>query len=251
VIAALPMYDRPEIAAATDRLWAAIAARLRARGIAAPERLTRGGDPWALWQSPDLLLAQTCGLPFRARLAGRVRLVGTPDYGLPGCPPGHYRSVIVARGPDLPARPRLAYNEALSQSGWAAALDWAAGAGLRLGARVPTGAHAASLAAVARGAADLAALDAVTWRLLVRHDPAAAGVQVLARTRPTPGLPLITAAERDLAPLRAAVASAIAALSPPDRRATGLVGLVRIDADAYLALPIPPDPQACDDPTGA
>ena len=36
LVAALPMYDLPEIAAANDALWASIAASLRARGVEAP-----------------------------------------------------------------------------------------------------------------------------------------------------------------------------------------------------------------------
>jgi hypothetical protein len=46
----------------------------------------------------DLLLAQTCGLPFRRDLWGRVAYVATPAYDLPDCPAGWYRSALVARG---------------------------------------------------------------------------------------------------------------------------------------------------------
>ncbi len=43
-IAALPMYDLPELEAANDALWAAIAERLVAQGLEdTPDRLTRGG----------------------------------------------------------------------------------------------------------------------------------------------------------------------------------------------------------------
>jgi ABC-type phosphate/phosphonate transport system substrate-binding protein len=249
VIAALPMYERAETRAATDRLWSAIAARLRDAGLDAPAALTRAADAWELWQSPDLLLAQTCGLPFRAHLHRRVALVGTPDYGLPGCPPGYYRSVIVVRAAGaapgrVPEAPRLAFNDPLSQSGWAAALDWASARGLHFSALVETGAHAASAAAVAEGRADIAAIDAVTWRLLRRYDPAASGLRELARTAPVPGLPLITARGRDAPALAQAVAGAVAGLDGADRAALGLFGLVRIPTGAYLALPIPPNPAA-------
>ena len=62
MIASLPMYDRPETAAANDRLWQGVRTRLGE----GPEHLVRAGDPWEHWQSPDLLLSQTCGLPFRS-----------------------------------------------------------------------------------------------------------------------------------------------------------------------------------------
>jgi hypothetical protein len=242
VIASLPMYDRPATAGANDRLWAAIRDRLRAAGLGAPEALTRGGDLWDHWLAPDLVLSQTCGLPYRSRLHDRVVLVGTPDYGLPDCPPGYYRSVLVAR-PDDPrqraedfAGARIAVNGLESQSGWAAPLCDApalASAGV-----VVTGAHDASVVAVAEGRVDLAAIDGITWRLL-GAEGATAGVRIIGMTEPTPGLPLIAAAGSDADLLHDAFAGAVAVLAPADRAATGLRGLVRIPAAAYLALPTP------------
>ena len=245
MIASLPMYDRPATAGANDRLWAAIRDRLRAAGLPAPETLTRGGDLWNHWLSPDLVLSQTCGLPYRTRLHGRVTLVGTPDYGLPDCPPGCYRSVLVARADDPRqdaeafAGARLAVNSLDSQSGWAAPLCHAPA--LARAEMVVTGGHAASLAAVAEARADLAAVDAVSW-LLLRAEGATAGLRVLGMTEPTPGLPLIAAAGCDAELLHEAVAGAMAGLSPADRAATGLRGLVRIPAAAYLAIPTPAPP---------
>lgn len=241
MIAALPMYDRPEIRGATDALWAAIRDALRAEGLAAPDTLLRGADPWAIWRDPALVLAQTCGLPYRAQLHGSVRLVATPDYALPGCAPGHYNSVVIARGADLPQRPRIAINDALSQSGWAALQAWASARDLALGPVSVTGAHAASARAVAQGAADLAAIDAQTWRLLVRFDHADPALEI-ARTAPTPGLPLITAMAHDPAPLRAALDHAIASLPPEVLHALDLRGFVQIEHADYLAIALPPNP---------
>ena len=126
MIASLAMYDRAEVQPSNDRLWALIREGMRAAGLPAPEALTRGpGAYWPAWESPDLILSQTCGYPYRARLHGRVRLVATPDYDVGGCAPGHYCSVFVARKDDPRAGlaafdgTPIAYNEALSQSGWA------------------------------------------------------------------------------------------------------------------------------------
>jgi ABC-type phosphate/phosphonate transport system substrate-binding protein len=252
MIASLGMYDRAETAAANDRLWAGIRDGLRARGIAAPEALTRGeGAYWAAWQAPDLVLSQTCGFPYRARLHGRVTLIGTPDYGVEGCPPGHYRSVFVTRADDPRALADfdglpLAYNEGLSQSGWAAPQNHAAGLGLRLRPGLCTGGHRLSALAVAEGRADLAALDAVTWEMLRRWEPAAPRLRVVAVTEPTPGLPYIAAAGADGAATFDAVAEAIAALSPGDRETLQLRSLIRIAPEAYLAVPVPPTPEALD-----
>lgn len=247
MIASLGMYDRAETRAANDRFWGLIRDGMRARGIAAPDGLTRGdGAYWAAWQAPDLVLSQTCGLPYRSRLHGQVTLIGTPDYGVAGCAPGYYRSVFVVRGDD-PRRAvedfagaRFAFNEGLSQSGWAAPQAHAAALGFQFRPDVESGGHVLSLRAVAEGRADIAALDAVTWALAQRWEPAAAAVRVLALTEPTPGLPFIAAAGADAAGSFAAVAEAVAGLSDADRDVLRLKGFVRIPRDSYLAVPLPP-----------
>lgn len=250
MIASLGMYDFGPAQGANDRLWALIRTGLRGRGIAAPEALTRGEHAyWDAWEAPDLLLSQTCGYPFRARLQGRVTYVGTPDYGVEGCPPGYYRSVFVARADD-PRRDlaafdgaRLAYNEPLSQSGWAAPQTHAAKLGLRLPPGVQTGGHRLSARAVAEGRADIAALDAVTHALLCDLDPEVAALRVVALTDPTPGLPCITARGQDPAPIFDAVSEAVAALAPEDRAVLRLKGFLRLPVADYLAVPNPPSPE--------
>ncbi len=253
MIASLGMYDFGPTVAANDRLWALIRDGLRARGIDAPVGLTRGeAAHWAAWASPDLILSQTCGYPFRARLHDKVTYVGTPDYGVEGAAPGHYRSVFVVRRDDPRATltdfdgARFVYNEPLSQSGWAAPQTHAAGLGLRLPAAIQSHGHRLSAQAVVEGRADIAALDAVTHALMQGVDPAVARLRVIALTEPTPGLPLITAQGRDPAPIFDAVAKAIGDLSPTDRATLRLKGLVRIPAADYLAVPNPPSPEQID-----
>ena len=252
MIASLPMYDRPETAPANDRLWTGIRDRMRAAGIAAPDALTRGADDlWPQWKSPELAFSQTCGLPYRAKLHGKVALIGTPDFGIEGCPPGFYRSVFVVRNDD--ARDdvmaldgaALAYNEALSQSGWAAPQNHASRLGIRLRPALRTGGHRFSAIAVAAGKAEIAAIDAVSWRLMQLWDPVAADLHAIGLTDPTPGLPYISAASHDGETLFGIVADAIADMPQDDRHATGLRGLIRIPAERYLAVPTPPAP---DDP---
>ncbi len=250
MIASLGMYDAAAVQGANDRLWALTQDQLAARGIAAPHSLTRGeGAYWPAWQSPDLVLSQTCGFPYRARLHGKVTLIGAPDHGLSGVPRGHYRSVIVLRSDDprqslaeLTAAP-MAFNDDLSQSGWAAPANLAAEMGLTLSPRLRSGSHRASAAAVAAGRADLAALDAVTWAMMQEDgDPSVAALRVLAETPPTPGLPFIAAAGADGPAIFAALDAAIAALDADDRDALHLRGLVALPPEAWLAVPIPPPP---------
>ena len=249
MIAALGMYDRAEAQGSNDRLWALIRDGLRARGLAAPEALTRGpGAYWEGWTAPDLVLSQTCGFPYRARLYGKVALIGTPDYGVEGCAPGYYRSVLVARADDPRTTPAafdgaaFAFNEDLSQSGWAAPQTLAQTIGISLPPRLRSGGHLASARAVAEGRAEIAAIDAVTWAMMARYDSFAAGLKVIGQTAPTPGLPYIAALGSDTEALFEVIATAIMSLPLADREILHLRGLVRLAPATYLAIPTPPTP---------
>lgn len=207
-VAALPMYDLPELRWATDRFWQGLAGHLRAAGLAAvPEALWRPEAAGDAWESPDLLLAQTCGYPLTHALRGRLPVVGVPVYEAEGCEPESrfgptYRSAVVVRADD-PARGigdlagrRAAINGWDSQSGMSALRALVAPhahKGRFFEKVMVTGAHAGSMAAVASGAADVAAIDCVTWALLGDVRPAAvAPLRVLAWSTPAPTLPFVT-----------------------------------------------------------
>lgn len=246
MIASLMMYDRPELAAAHGRLWAAIRAALHDVGIDAPEVLSQQVEAFHVWRHPDLVLSQTCGMPYRLALHDQVALVGTPDYGLEGCAPGYYRSALVVRADDphgdLAAyrTARLAYNQRHSQSGFAAPYWHMLPHGGLPDVRVETGSHLASAKAVAEGQADIAAIDAVSWRQILVYEPFADALRVLDWTTPTPGLPLITARHRDRGMIFDAVQHALAGLAAQDTAALGIKGLIHIPKAAYLNVPTPP-----------
>ena len=249
MIASLGMYDRAEIAGANDRLWVGIRDGLRARGIPAPDALTRGDSAyWPVWQAADLVFSQTCGFPFRAKLHDHVTLIGIPDYGVMGCDPGFYCSVYVARKDDPRSTlaefsgARFAYNEALSQSGWAAPQNHAHALGLSFPAGLCTGGHRMSALAVSQGQADIAAIDAVTWDILQQWDPWTTTLQEVGRTPQTPGLPYIAAKGADAEAMFQVVKNAIASLSADDRKTLKLQGIVTIPTAAYLAVPTPISP---------
>lgn len=86
MFASLPMYQRDELNEAHDEYWYLISKKL-GHNI----HLTKTGDETDLWLDPNLLLSQTCGMPYRTYLHDKVTLVGTPDYGVNRCPPGRYR----------------------------------------------------------------------------------------------------------------------------------------------------------------
>jgi ABC-type phosphate/phosphonate transport system substrate-binding protein len=248
VIAALPMYDRAENAAAHDALWSLIRDGLRDRGVAAPDGLDRATDFMAGWGSPELVLSQICNLPYRAFFRDRVTLIGAADYGLPDVAPGYYHSVYVVRRDD-PARQlgdcagyRFALSDPHSQSGWGAGVTTASGIGLALCPAVVTGSHNASLAALAEGRADLATIDAVTWRNQQRWETNAGKVRVIGTTHPSPGMTFVTAAGRDPAPFFDAISTAIANLPQPHTGVLGLRGIVGLPSGAY-DLPLPTTPE--------
>ncbi len=200
MIASLGMYDMPFISVANDTIWASVAARIDG----APAHLDRSRPLGEIWRSPDLLLAQTCGLPLLVELGGVVQLVATPIYRFPGCDGPRYRSWIVV-GANSPATTvadlrghRAAINGWDSNSGMnllRAAVAPLASSGPFFGSVTVTGGHLASLAAVATGEADAAAIDCVAYGLVARHRPdLVAGTRILASTPGSAGLPLVTAA---------------------------------------------------------
>lgn len=240
MIASLPMYWDDASAPAWRAMWAQFQSIASRHGLDLPS-LTEPQDlpaDWTdHWMDPDLILSQTCSLPLRTKLKDSVTYVGTFDYGLP-CPSGQYYSARIARHGPCP-HPRLAINGYDSQSGWAAAqTEYETGVIREV---IVTGSHAASAFAVAQGTADVAYLDAVTLRHLQDQNPdVLAALQVTQNTRPTPGLPLITAKGRDPMPLRAALQEAAETLRwHANQSLWGLRSFHVLDPAEYFAQPIP------------
>jgi ABC-type phosphate/phosphonate transport system substrate-binding protein len=134
-IAALPMYDWPEVRAGVDAQWADLRTRFLAAGIDAPECLVRrnadmpavpngirdaaglviAADPATLppddldyptlWRHPKLLFGQTCWGPMETTgLADHVYVVGQPDYSdVEGGAGELYSSAVVMRADEASA----------------------------------------------------------------------------------------------------------------------------------------------------
>ncbi|SAK58282.1 ABC phosphate/phosphonate transporter, periplasmic ligand binding protein [Caballeronia calidae] len=204
-IAALPMYNvTPALAAdwrtLLERVRERLAEWLGARGDTLGI-VDAGPDLTAFWLRDDVLLSQTCGYPLVHALANRVRLVAAPDFDVPGCENGTYRSVIVA-GAHVAATSieacrglRAVYNDDDSNSGMNLfrhavapfALD-----GRFFASVTKTGAHLASLRALAESRADIAAIDCVTFAYAQAHLPELAGaVRVIGTTADASALPFI------------------------------------------------------------
>ena len=251
-LASLAMYrDPPVIAEATRGLWRFVGERLRAAGMTdVPDALDETVAHDAAWLDPRLLLAQTCGYPLATRLAGRVRLVATPVYDHPGCQGALNGSFVIVRADAAVA------NLAALRGAVAAINDRTSNSGMNLlrhtvaplaeggrffGRVIVSGSHRASLGLVASGAADVAAIDCVTFGNLARFAPeAVVGVRILAETAKTPGLPLITraaASEDEVATLRSVLADfADDPAAAPLRDVLGLSGFALLPDGAYDAV---------------
>jgi len=223
--ASLPWYDVPELETAHDRLWHALAERLRAAGLPdVPDTLDRHTPYRQQWRSDGLLLSQACGLDARVAHADRLQLVATPVYDIPACSGPLYRSHVVVRADD-PAqhledlRSRAcAVNGATSWSGMGCLEQRVlplAIAGRFFASVRATGAHEASLDFVRTGRADVAAIDCVTFDVLQRLRPSTVdGLRILETLAPAPAPPFVTrarAGERDVEQLRAALRGAVEA----------------------------------------
>jgi ABC-type phosphate/phosphonate transport system substrate-binding protein len=133
-VAALPMYDWPEVRGEVDAQWARLREAFRQKGIAAPETIVRrngdlppvpGGihdvagkliapDPATLppdeldfhrlWLHPALLFAQTCWGPMELGLSKHVQVIGQPRYdAFEGGKGELYSSALVMRVGEAPS----------------------------------------------------------------------------------------------------------------------------------------------------
>jgi len=248
MMAALAMYDFPELATATDALWAGLRRHLHSAGFRdAPLALDRSMSPHVQWRAPDLLFAQTCGYPLTHAFQGGLALLGTPRYDAPGCVGATYSSAIVVNraskaGTIEDLRGAVAaYNAPDSLSGHLALrclVAPKARAGRFFAKATETGSHLSSMELVARGDADVAAIDCVTFALAQRLRPEiTAPLRILSWGPAAPALPFVTRigwSPPELTRLRRALVDAIADPDLAKPRAALLIGGVEFLAeDAY------------------
>ena len=251
-VAQLPMYDWPEFTQATNRLWASIRDHFNKAGIDAPNSLDRMAPPAETWQSLNLLLSQTCGLPLVADLSGKVKVLGSFAYqGIE--PAGSYHSVIISHENDDGLERHLEGKRAVingddSYSGCLALKCYLADRGLEspFASVLISGGHRASLCAVASGNADIAAIDCVSWHLAKQCEPAIKRLKVIAQTESRPGLPLIThrnTSVQEISVMRDVLAKAVDDVDEKSRTMLGIRGFVPRDEEDYA--PIADDLARC------
>lgn len=204
MIAALPMYDFPQLRPAHDALWSAIARRLGAFGVReVPLRLSHHLVHREVWRREDLLFGQACEYPLAKSFGQHLTVLATPHYAAPGCVGSLYQSAVVVRADetaaslaDLRGR-RCAVNEIDSNSGMnllrAAIAPFAAGSPF-FDSVILSGSHQRSLELIAANQADVAAIDCVTFAHLQSIDSTLVRqLRILSWTPPSPSLPFVTA----------------------------------------------------------
>lgn len=206
--ASLPLYRLDGIRSATAALWSAIAFELEREGIedvpsildfdapAVPERI-----------GEEVLFSQVCGFPLQTLYRGQAALLGAPVYDFEHCEGATHVGLFVVRA-IAPYRSlgdlrggHFIYNSRHSNSGMnlpRLALAQIA-EGRPLFARVEEGgSQVGNLDRVLRGSADATCVDSVTWGYYRHCLPEwAAGLRVLAATRPSPTIPYITSSATD------------------------------------------------------
>lgn len=256
------MYDLPELRAQTNAFWSLIRDQLVLLGVDSPDELTRPTGPYVdHWRDTNLLMSQSCGYPVVRDLSGAVDVVGSfaTVVDEPG-QPGWYRSVLVCRTDDQRAegaseadplagfrwsgsaapngsvgRVLCAANGPDSLSGWISlGAAWVSGDAATIPAVLVTGGHAASLAAVQSGEADLASIDSLTFHLLSKVRPdAIRGVRIIGHGPLVAVTPMVTATGGPLAQLRDALSNATSTRFTDATTPLGIIGFVGHGYDAH------------------
>lgn len=216
MIASFPWYDLQSVQWANDRLW-------QSTGYSG--ELNRELAVSDLWNHPDLLVTQACGLDLFLADAP-IEPFAAPVFEL-DCKAGMYYSHIVGNASGDVA----AVNSLSSRSGWSALLSKCSPRSVTV-----TGSHWASLEALRTGKADVAAIDAVTWRIIKRDTPdALEGLKIVGRSDEAPSPPFVVRAGADPEPVMSRLVHALGSTrSANAKRALLLKGIIPVQRHHYL-----------------
>ena len=219
MVASFPWYDLPSVRWANDAIW---------RATELGGLLDRDTPTDAQWRARDLVVSQACGLDLFLSDAP-ITPVLAPVFDL-DCEDGGYYSLLVGAPHGV-----AAVNSLSSRSGLSALLTMAMEDRCEPTSLLVTGAHQASLAAIREGSADMACIDAVTWRILERDQPdEVRGVRVLARTSSAPAPPYVVRKTAPRSDIAARITAAMAARETRGARGALLVrGVMPVTLDDY------------------
>jgi ABC-type phosphate/phosphonate transport system substrate-binding protein len=127
-----------------------------------------------------------------------------------------------------------------SQSGLAAAYTDAKKNGFWFKRRIISGSHKKSCEMVANGEADIACIDAITWRFIEKYTSLKKYIRIISKTDPTPGLPYISSIEANQSVIFNSIKIAIEKLNKNEKNILGIERIVWIAKSEYLKYENPP-----------
>ena len=212
-------------------------------------RLSFEHDPQLLLES-DLWFGHTCGYPLMTRLQQHVSPFCVPLFDVPGTDGRYYSSRLIVAADSaiesiVDSRGRVAaMNNPDSNSGMNVLRHAVAQVheGGDFFARVKTtGGHLYSLQAVAEGAADIAAIDCVSYQLIEDWRPElCARLRIIGDSVSTCGLPLVMAhaalAATDSDELTAMLNEALSGCGDEVADILHLVGFAEVTLDDYHSI---------------
>jgi hypothetical protein len=231
--AALPWYDFPSTQRVLDAVWQETMSQLRAAGVKHNLGALDHTTPHRqLLEYPQLALSQCCGLDLCRSYTDNVVPFAVPVISALPVAAGQYFSYIVSRsGADL-ERPRVVINDCSSHSGHTALRLWLVANKIANYTTFESGSHAESIAALNSGRADVAAIDALTWRFLAPEN-----LHILDTSEPVLAPPFIMGRKSNLpvVELTAALHKAFQRHGEP-LGITGVLPVSRRDYDSLATL---------------
>lgn len=202
------------------------------------------------YTAANVIAAQTCGYPFVTRWADTHETIVVPLFEVPGCIPetGQYSSWFITCADHAAtslrqfANHRVALNSEHSNSGMNVlryAISQLTSTDTFFSERILTGGHKQSMRAVAKGHADLAAIDVVTYALMKELEPALCEkLKIVGQSEFTTGLPFICTKHSNINrnDLGSAMNQAVEHMDPEARELLHLSGFAPIAAKDYAKI---------------
>ena len=198
-----------------------------------------------VFSAPELLVAQTCGYPWLKKWQPTHQLITVAEYALEGTKGHQYCSWIITNKKNKRRsledyRDGIAAINGFDSNSGMNVLRHAIAALSResrfFGEIKVSGSHLKSIELVARGEADIAAIDSVSFhyfkQLIPQH---IADVAIIGQTEYTTGLPFIASNKLDLdkASIIEAMNKCLANLSPKNYAALGIQQFIAVNSADY------------------
>jgi len=203
--------------------------QLQAAGIEHHSELLDYTTPYRdLLELPSLILSQCCGPDLFQDYASNIVPFAAPVISAYEVAPGYYFSHIVKKESAELSFSRVVINNKTSHSGCTAVKLWLSARGIKNYSVYESGSHRNSVRELQEGRADVAAIDALSWRYIDTR-----GIQILDNSEAALAPPFIAGADSTipLDMLRPMLGNALKQYGS----ALGITGLVPVSKGDYQA----------------